>query len=360
VVEVHQFIPTLAPRDAIGRHTLEIARTLRDAGYTSEVWASEAKEELKREAQPYRRFRGARRGARAFLLYHAAIGSPVGSYVEARPEPLIVDYHNITPPYLFEVWEPHIAKSLAGGRRQLADLATRTTAAFADSAFNERELIELGYSSTAVLPILFDPATLGHTVDDAARAGIDRGHGGADWLFVGRLAPNKAQHELVKAFAAYRRLYDPAARLRLVGASSSHRYEDALRAFVRALGLDDAVWFCGSVSDGELGAHYATADVFVCVSEHEGFLVPLLEAMHHEVPIVAFARTAVVETMGGGGLPLAHRDPLVVAAAVHRVLSDRALRDALVERGRARLTDFSLARSRARLLELVVDVAGPP
>src|SRR5207248_3376126 len=166
----------------------------------------------------------------------------------------------------------------------------------------------------------------------------------------GRLAPNKAQHDLIKALAAYRRLYDPRARLHLVGTSSSESYRTALVAYADALDLVDAVEFTGSVSDGELAAHYRAADVFVCVSEHEGFCVPLLEAMHHRLPIVAYAAAAVPETLGDGGLLLNSKDPYTVAAAVQRVVSDADLRAQLVAAGTRRLHDFDLDRSREKLL----------
>lgn len=353
---LHQFIPTLAPRDAIGRHTLEIQRTLRGVGVRSEIYAFEAKPELRGSARPYRRFRGGRRRERTVLMYHAAIGSPIATFVAQRPEELIVDYHNVTPPQYFEAWEPVIAKALAIGRHQLYELGQKATGAFADSAFNASELSEFGFRRTDVLPILFDPATLEHDVDRDAADVIEKGHGGTDWLFVGRLAPNKSHHELLKAFAAYRHAYEPGARLRLVGQSSSSHYDAALRSFAYELGLRDAVHFTGGVSDGALAAHYATADVFVCLSEHEGFLVPLLEAMHYEIPIVAYARSAVPETLGDGGLALPRRDAATVAAAVHRVVSDRQVRDSLVERGRRRLAEFSLPRGRERLLTLLADV----
>nr|MDP9332102.1 glycosyltransferase [Actinomycetota bacterium] len=197
-----------------------------------------------------------------------------------------------------------------------------------------------------------DPAELGRLSD--ARAG-----GGVDWLFVGRLAPNKAQHDIVKAFAADRHLYDDRARLHLVGASSSHRYETALSDFVEALGLGDAVQIAGPVSAAALTAHYETADVYVIASEHEGFCVPLLEAMHHRVPIVAYSAAAVPETVGDAGLLLDAKDAYTVATAVHRVVTDNELRAQLIEAGIERLREFDIAKSRRKLLDAIELVVGP-
>jgi glycosyltransferase involved in cell wall biosynthesis len=173
------------------------------------------------------------------------------------------------------------------------------------------------------------------------------------WLFVGRLAPNKAQHDLLKALSVYRRVFDPEARLRLVGGSSSHAYATALVDFITALQLEDAVELCGEVTDAELAAHYRAADVFVSASDHEGFCIPLLEAMHHRLPIVAYGSSAIPETLGGAGLCLASKEPTVLAAAIHRVAHDRVLREALVAAGLRRLADFDLATDKRRMAEAV-------
>ena len=141
-----------------------------------------------------------------------------------------------------------------------------------------------------------------------------RDAGGADWLFVGRVTPNKCQHDVVKAFAAYRRLHDPQARLHLVGGVASSPTRRLCARSCAASSSTDCVDLTGPVSAGGLAAYYRNADVFVCLSEHEGFCVPLLESMHHHVPVVAFAATAVPETLDGAGICLPDKAPAVVAA----------------------------------------------
>jgi L-malate glycosyltransferase len=353
---VHQFVPTLAPRDAVGTHYLAVQATLRDAGYRSEIYAYEGKAEYAKLARPFASFAGGADGEPTWLLYHSSIGSPVADFVLRRDEPLIVDYHNVTPAEFFAKWEPAVAGALMKGRRQLGDLAHRATLGLADSAFNAEELVAVGYPQTAVVPILLDIDAMEQTPPDPH---ITR-DGRTTWLFVGRLAPNKAQHDIVKAFAAYRRLYDSQARLRLVGASSSHRYEESLRAFIEALGLGDSVELLGGVSSAALMAYYDTADVFVVCSEHEGFLVPLLEAMHHKLPIVAYASSAVPGTLGDAGLLVSVKDAFTIAEAVNRVVSDAGLRSQLVAAGTARLREFDLARSKEKLLAAVRSVVGDP
>ena len=152
-------------------------------------------------------------------------------------------------------------------------------------------------------------------------------------LYVGKISPHKAPHDLVKMLDVLRRLYDPAARLHLVGSPLGETYEPALRAFVSELGLGDAVNFAGSVTGAELEAYYRGADVFVSASDHEGFCVPLAEAMGHGLPIVAYGVTAVPETVAGAGLVLPDKSPAIFAAAVGRVLADPELTRCSLERG---------------------------
>jgi len=357
VTAIHHFVPTYEP-GAVGGHIAELQRLCHELGWDSEVFT----EHRRFDGKPSRDFRDYPRLARPgdVLVYHVAIGSGVADFVGSRPETLVVDHHNITPAAYFEVWDPPVAHGVAWGRRQLAELAARTTLGLADSSFNRSELDDLGYRPTAVAPILFDPSELERDVDPAAaeRLAAD----GTVWLFVSRFAPNKCQHDLVKAFAVYRRVYEPGAHLRLVGRLPSGPYVDALHRLVAALGLEDAVSFVGAVDDGTLGAHYRAADVYVTVSEHEGFAVTPLEAMHHGLPVVAFAGGAVPETLGGAGLCLDSKEAGTVAAAVHRVVDDADLRASLVAAGRRRLAGFSLEASRTVMadhLRRVVAGAGP-
>lgn len=352
---VHQLVPTLE-HGAVGGHILELQRLTRELGVGGEVFA----EHLRMAPGIGRDFRDYGRSVAArpddVLVYHVAIGSTVADFAAARPERLVVDHHNITPASWFAAWEPAVVHGIAWGRNQLAALAPRATLGIADSAYNERELIDLGYAPTTVVPILIDTARFDAEVDEAA---LDRLRTDDDvWLFVSRVAPNKCQHDLIKAFAAHQRAYGGRARLRIVGGSSSDRYVAALHQLVDALGVGDRVELVGSVSEGEKVAHYRAADVYVSASEHEGFSVTLLEAMHHGVPVVAYSSTAVPETLADGGLCLPSKSPLVLAAAVERVVRDRELHAGLVAAGRRRLADFDLAVTRQRMTDALAPLLG--
>ena len=348
---LHQLVPSFAPRNAIGNHVLQVQDVLRGMGLDSDIYVGDAWREVAHLTKPYRDLEELHG---TWLLYQASTGSPIAEWLLGRPEPKLVNYHNITPASLFAPWEPHVGVELQAGRRQLVELAPATELAIAVSGYNESELVAAGYRKTAVVPILLDTATFDRADDPSA---VDRLRAdGPVWLFVGRMAPNKAQHDLLKALSVHRRTYGGNVRLRLVGGSSSHAYSSAIERYVSALQLDDAVELCGEVSDAELAAHYRAADVFVSTSDHEGFCIPLLEAMHHGLPIVAYGSSAVPETLGGAGLCLPTKEPTTVAAAVQRVLTDATVRDALVAAGKQRLADFDLAANKRRLADVLTPV----
>jgi glycosyltransferase involved in cell wall biosynthesis len=353
-VRVDQVIPSLASRDAIGVHTLNLRDGLRAAGIDSDVFYGSFTPDVAHEGRPVIEL--GRAGRDRWLLYQASIGSPVYDILSARSEPKLVNYHNITPAGLLRDWEPAVAYEVALGRTQLARLAPQSRFAVADSAFNESELVALGYSETAVVPLLIDMQVKSPVPDPAlagALAARRSQEGGADLLYVGKISPHKAPHDLVKMLEVLRLTVDPAARLHLVGSPLGETYEPALRSFVAELGLSSAVDFAGSVSGAELEAYFQAADVFVMASDHEGFCVPLAEAMGHGVPIVAYGVTAVPETVGGAGLVLPDKSPALFAAAVGRVLRDERLRSVLSAAGLERAAGFDLGASTRRFVSLV-------
>ena len=308
---------------------------LRAAGIDSDIYYGSHTPDVEHEGRPVIEL--GRTGRDRWLLYQASIGSPVYDILAARAEPKLVNYHNITPAALLRDWEPAVAYEVALGRTQLARLAPQSRFAVADSAFNESELSALGYEGTAVVPLLIDMQAKSDEPDPelVALAGPPQGARGR-----GRPA---VRGEDLAAQGAARPGQDarrPAARLRpggprctWSGRRSARPTSRRCAAFIDELGLTDAVNLAGSVSGAELEAYFRAADVFVCASDHEGFCVPLAEAMGHGVPIVAYGVTAVPETVGGAGLVLRDKSPVPFAAAVGRVLEDATLRAVLAAAG---------------------------
>jgi glycosyltransferase involved in cell wall biosynthesis len=350
VPRIDQFVPSLARHDAIGNHVLALARLLREAGYDSDIFYEHVDPALAAGARPYREC-DPRPDPGRLILYHASTHSDMTGWLiraAAAGQAVVVDYHNITPACYFAGWEPRAARSMEQGRRQLAQLAPWVRAAVADSEYNAAELCDFGIAGAQACPVLVDLDQYHAPPDPRAVAVLE---GGPRWLFVGRIAPNKCQHDVIAAFALYRRLAAPDARLALVGGPTSPRYLAALRQMVDDLGLAGAVELPGSLPFPTLLAHFARADVFVCLSEHEGFCVPIIEAMELGVPVVAHAAAAVTETVAGAGLLLDGKDPLTVAVAVDRLLSDPAEAARLVAEGRRRAGELALPATAQRWRE---------
>jgi len=345
---VHQVLPSLHVADASGAHTLHARDALRAAGYRSDLFAGHVDAELVGEARPLSELDEVAPAGSA-VLYQLAVGSPVVDRLMARRGPLLVNYHNLTPASFFWRWAPDWLSAVEAGRQQLLRLAPRVTHAIAVSEFNRGDLSAAGYRSTSVVAPFVDVGAF------AGPSSASRREGPTTWLFVGKLLPHKAAHDVVKAFALYRRAYDPDARLVLVGGHPVPPYAAAVQGLVDEAGLADAVVLAGSVSQDELARRYGEADVFVCLSQHEGFCFPLLESMRHGVPVVALDAGAVADTLGGAGLLVRKPDPALVAATVRRAVTDEPLRRHLVEMGRRRLDVFDLERTKAAF---VADVRG--
>jgi glycosyltransferase involved in cell wall biosynthesis len=348
VDRIDQVIPTLASRDAIGGHAVQLRDLLRSRGYQSDIYYGNASSDRLDFGYPVSRLGDHSANGRV-LLYQLSIGSGVADIFRERTERKFVNYHNITPADLLEAWMPEVGEEVRWGRAQLRDLAPVTEFAIADSEFNESELRSAGYRSTTTIPLLIDLESFSGTPDPmvAARLSEQKARGGADLLFVGKVSPHKGQDDLIKALATYRQLYDPEARLHVVGGSISEEYSGAIERFAEELDLAEAVDMAGVVTHEELIAYYAAADVFCCLSNHEGFCVPLLESMYHRLPIVAYANTAVPETVQGAGLVLPDKEPVRVAAAIDRVIRDDQLRAVLAEAAAERVEAFALPRVRA-------------
>ncbi|MGY6500666.1 MAG: glycosyltransferase [Acidimicrobiales bacterium] len=352
ITRVDQFLPVFIERDAVGSHVVEVAGVLAEMGLETTAYAGLVSPEVLVAAERFDRWRPR---AGSVCLYHLATGSPIADHLVSCGLPLVIDYHNITPPEWFRPWDPELAVQASWGRSQLARLAPRAVFGIADSTVNAEELHAAGCRDVVVSPVILDPA---RTSDPDIPAPDSRS---SDWLFVGRLAPNKGQVHLVRALAALGRLGDHETRLHLVGGPSPAAYADAVRAVARELGVEDRVVVHGSLDDGRLTELYRSAGVFVCASGHEGFGVPLVEAMAHGLPVVAVRSTAVPETVGNAALLVDEADPLQLALAARRATLDAPLRDALVVRGTRRAAELGRSVTRAQFrdaLTTMLEVVG--
>ena len=352
---INQWVPAAHRGDAIGDSARTVRDMLRARGYASDLFALTIDDDLRGDVLPFADAAAARGDV---TIFHFALPSPMTEAFARLRGARVLQYHNITPAYFFAAYAPGLFRLAALGRRELQSLAGRVDLALGDSEFNRRELADLGFTRTGVFPIAVDTARI---TAAPRRPALEKilGDGLINILFVGRIVPNKRIEDHVRLAEIYKRYVDSYYRFVFVGRYDGvPSYYAQVRALVAEFKmLPDRFWFTGPVPNEDLGAYYRWADAYVSLSEHEGFCVPLVEAMAADVPILAYAAGAVPETLGGAGLLFAPKDLEVAAEMLGMLVYDRALRAQVLAGQRRRLADFSPARIDARLAELVTAFA---
>ena len=336
-----QLIPSHHYHDAAGSEVLTIERLMADAGWQVETYADNIDPELQGHTLPASEFDGRNLGDSVLIYHYCAASEMTFRFIEMEGIKVVL-YHNITPAEFFEPYDADIAIDCREGRRQLSAMIDAVDLAIGHSDYSRLELVRTGFDVTRTIPYLFDPARLQAEPDAAMLARLA---GDQVVLFVGRFAPNKAPDDFVKTAAAYARLEGaPPARFVIVGKRKTiPAYSREVEGLIAEAGLpEERLLIADEVSEAELAAAYRSASLFLSLSRHEGFMVPLLEAMHHDVPILALQRAAVPETLGDAGVLFDTTDPREVAQLVAEALSDADLRTELVERGRKRLQRYDL------------------
>ncbi len=330
---IDQVLEAIDAGDAISDHAKRIRARLRRTGYESDIYAAN----IAPGFNDARALHGNSLNREDAIIFHHSIGSAAADAVGAVDCRKAMIYHNITPGSFFAEYAPDVANQLERGREQLPEMIARFDLFVGDSDYNARELSQLGAQNVRTLPVIPELRRF----DCSPAEGSLRPRRGSTWLFVGRIAPNKGIAALIDAFVEYLRL-DNAARLVIVGKfDPSDTYYNELRRSIDERGIDPFVTFTGYVDDAKMVGRYRSADVFVCMSEHEGFCVPLVEAMFFDIPIVAKALTAVPETLGNAGLLLdPEADAFDTAALVYEVCTNAELRTAILDAQRDRRRAF--------------------
>ena len=347
---IHQFVPMLHRADAVGRHTLRLRELFLARGIESNIYVELFDPETEAETRPYTSY-AADAASGDVLVYQFATASDMAQWLIARPEPVVVNYHNVTPPEFYGAWDNGMARHQLRAQLELRALAPRAALGLAVSSFNEAELREAGYARTAVIP----PAAMlpggGSAATPAPAPAPAPGRGG--WISVGRLAPNKGIEYALMALLVAQRHHDAAATLTVVGRPVVPSYTSALLRFVDELGLRGSVTFTGPLSDTDLLGAMGAADVFVLTSRHEGFGVPVLEAMSLGLPVVASDAGALPEIVADAGVLVDATDPYATAAAVSALTADPARRRSLAQAGRKRLGELDLTAAGDRAVDLI-------
>ena len=353
---INQWVPAAHKGDAIGDSARRVRGMLRDAGHTSDLFALTMDDELRGDVRAFSD-PDARRGD--VTTFHFALPSPMTRAFASLDGTRVLQYHNITPAAFFAPYDAGLFRLAALGREELRSLVGQVDLALGDSDFNRRELEQMGFAPTGVMPIAVNTERI---TAAPRRPALDKilGDGLINILFVGRIVPNKRIEDHIRLAEVYKRYVDSYYRFIFVGRYDGlPRYYAQVQALITELQmLPDRFWFTGPVPDEDLAAFYRWADVYVSLSEHEGFCVPLIEAMAADVPVLAYAAGAVPETLGGAGMLFEPKDLELAAEMLGTLVYDRPVRDRVIEGQRRRLVDFAPAQIERRLLEIVGALGG--
>ena len=355
-------IPVLTSKDAVGADALSMARILDEMGIETRVFCLAAND-IERDTWPADKLVEFAGGADDLVIYHYSTGWPLAVDLLKRcAGRRVVKYHNITPPQYFRGISDDYESACEKGRREIAVIAKLGLELYlADSAYNLGELIAAGAPRErgAVLAPF-------HRVEDIVAAEADTAlldeltDGSRNFLMVGRVAPNKGHFDLIEAFGAYARAHEEPSRLILLGKIDQRlsSYVDTLRRRIEELDIADCVMWLNAASEAQLKAAYLASHAFMLLSQHEGFCVPLIEAMAVGTPIIARATSAVPETLGAAGITWEESDPWLYAASAARIFADRPLRHRLRDAGFARYREvFAIDVLRAGFVQHIEALA---
>ncbi|MCC8050007.1 MAG: glycosyltransferase family 4 protein [Clostridiales bacterium] len=337
-MRVLQLLPTISYGDGVSNDALAIDNILRENGYNTKIYAENIDERLQDKVNTIGSL--SKLTDKDIVLYHLSTGTQLNYELEKLGGKKLVIYHNVTPPAWFAPYNHTLEDLCRDGLDGVQHLHSVAEYCLADSLYNKEELIQYGYTCDIdVLPILipfqdYEKAPNRELIDKYKNDGY------TNILFTGRIAPNKKQEDIIEAFSYYKKYYNKKARLFLVGSYGGlENYYLRLREYTERLGVED-VYFTGHISFDEILAYYHLADVFLCLSEHEGFCIPLVEAMYFDIPIVAYIGTGVADTLSGVGVGLCTKDPLEVAGVMNRLVTNNEWKKQVIAGQKMRLKNF--------------------
>jgi glycosyltransferase involved in cell wall biosynthesis len=353
-MRVNQWVPAAHKGDAIGDSARRVRELLRSMGHDSDIFALTIDDELRHDIRP---FSDSASRAGDVTIFHFALPSPMSQAFGSLTQGRVLQYHNVTPAHFFAPYAPPLFRLASIAREELAGLAEAADLALGDSEYNRRELEELGFERTGVFPIAVDTGRLTRAprhrvLEDILDDGL------VNFLFVGRIAPNKRIEDHIRLAEQYKRYVDAYYRFIFVGRYDVvPRYYATIRALLSEYQmLEDRFIFTGPVPDVELAAYYRTASAYISLSEHEGFCVPLVEAMAMDVPILAYGAAAVPDTLGGAGIQFAPKDLEYAAELLGMLAFEESPREEVLAGQRRRLRDFGDAVIQRRLASLLADL----
>lgn len=348
-MKINQVVPSLNFGDAVSSDVIAIRDALQKKGYESDIYAKLIHPKVIKQAKQLSLYHG---NPSNILIYHFAVaGRDVTDFVKGLPDRKILLYHNITPAEYFYNYDDILYDLCSRGRKELAGLSKYFEMGLGVSTFNCQELQKVGFKHTDTLPILLDfkkYEVFDKELDDKLKGDMNK-----KIIFIGRITPNKKQEDVIKTFYLYFKYINKSSTLYLIGRKEITPYAKQLEELVETLGLSDNVVFTGVLNDNELNTYYRNVDIFLCMSEHEGFCVPLVESMYFDLPIIAYNSSAISETLGNSGILLNEKDYVLSAELLNVLIEDSSFREAVIKNQRKKLNDYSKDKIECKLFEMI-------
>lgn len=350
-MQIVQMLPVLAYGDAIGNNTVALKKCLEEQGYNTAIYAQHIDSRLP-EGTALEISKMPHLNKEDIVLYHMSTGSDINNMFGELQCKKVMIYHNITPPEMLEPYNKEAAANCREGYDELVKLSDKVDYCIADSEYNKQDLIKAGYKCKIdVIPILIAFGDYDKKPDAPLYGKYNDGV--TNIIFTGRIASNKCQEDVIHAFGLYQKYYNSNSRLILIGNDGGYEtYKQKMQKYAQLNCIKNVI-FTGHIKFAEILSCYKAADLFLCMSEHEGFCVPLVEAMYFKIPIIAYDSSAVGETLGKGGILLKEKNALETAALMDRVLRDKELKQKIIDNQSERLKDFEHNKILARFKELL-------
>lgn len=337
-MRIIQVFSSLSYGDAIGNDMLALDSIIKEKGFQTKIYAEKIDKRIPSELAS--NISELTVEPSDLLILHIGGATKLNQWIKDIKCKKVMVYHNITPPEFFEDYNKKSADYCKRGLKEVEDLNKTFDMVLAVSDFNKKNLIDMGYTCEInVLPILIPFDDYKKTPNQAVIEKYNDDF--TNIIFLGRIVPNKKQQDVIAAFASYQKNFNPKSRLFLVGNPNDfEKYNEQLKIYTQKIGAKNVI-FTGHTRFDEILAYYKLSDLFLCMSEHEGFCVPLVEAMFFNIPIVAYASSAIPGTLNGSGFLLNEKNPDLTAAVMNRILTSEELKTNILKNQQERLSDFS-------------------
>ncbi|MEN8154164.1 MAG: glycosyltransferase [Acidobacteriota bacterium] len=353
---IEQFLPGFHYGDAIGNSVLNFHKFLLKKGIKSRIVAELIDEEVKEFCTPFYEYT---ENESSIKIYHYALASPLNKYFMKNSGKKVIVYHNITPSEYFEGFSEELVKATSTGRDELIDFADKFDLAVADSNYNASELKEIGFKNIRTFPIMIsrDDYIGGHSEGYIKGYGETYSDNRKNILFVGRISPNKKIEDLLKFISLYNKTASEKARMIIAGnIKSVPEYFAAIMNLSGELGLSTSdLFITGHIQFSELLSMYKSADVFLSMSEHEGFCLPLVESSFFKLPVIAYDAGAVRETLDGSGILFSKKELEKIVFLTERVLSDKKVKDELANSAEGMVARYEKSSDPELLLNILTE-----